>query len=70
MVVAGLVIVFTTVLVITEVAETVAVPVCVNPLESTTSVMVCTVPSYEVRVSVSNPLGAWLSEMVTMCWLG
>jgi hypothetical protein len=37
--------VFTTVLVITDVADTVAVPVCVNWLVSTTFEMVCTVPS-------------------------
>jgi hypothetical protein len=44
-VVAGFTTVFTTVLVITDVADTVAVPVCVNWLVSTTFEMVCTVPS-------------------------
>jgi len=44
-VVAGFTTVFTTVLVITDVADTVAVSVWVNWLVSTTFGMVCTVPS-------------------------
>ena len=69
-VVAGLTTLFTTVLVITAVPDTVAVPVCVNWLESTTFEMVCIVPSYEVKVIDSKPLGPWLSEIDTICWLG